>query len=209
MTRIKICGITRLEDALLAIRLGADALGFVFYPPSPRNITLENAKKIIANLPPFVTTVGLFVNENPIRIKEILNAVSLDLLQLHGEETPEYCNNLQMPYIKTLKIQPSIDITDSAKKYMATRAILLDTFHAQQAGGTGQVFNWDLIPTELNKPLILAGGLNSKNIEEAIAKIKPYAVDVSSSVEAAPGIKDPDKLAAFIQKVRKQDSSNK
>ncbi len=207
-TRIKICGITRLEDALTAVSLGADALGLVFYPPSPRALTIEQAQHIIAALPPFVTTVGLFVNEAEVTIRALLKQISLDLLQFHGDEPETECCRFGRPYIKALRMEEGVDIEQLAQQYKMASGILLDSFQQGVPGGTGQTFDWTQIP-ELDQPLILAGGLNAANVREAVATVQPYAVDVSGGVEAAKGIKDEQKMAAFINEVSRFASSKK
>jgi len=206
-TRIKICGITNIDDALQATELGADAIGLVFYAQSPRCVTPLQAQKIIAALPPFITTVGLFVDASAETIAQVLAQVPLDLLQFHGNESPAKCRNNPRPYIKAIRMQPQLDIPTAIASYPDARAILLDAYHPQQAGGTGTVFDWRLVPKNCSKPLILAGGLNPANVAQAIRVVKPYAVDVSSGVEASPGIKDREKLKAFIQEVRDADQA--
>lgn len=207
-TRIKICGITRVGDANVAANLGVDAIGLVFYPGSPRFVNQEQAAKIIANTPAFVTKVGLFVDADKDTIQQTIAALAIDLLQFHGDETPEFCESFDLPYIKVCRIQPGTDIKAYAKNYRSMSALLLDSYQLNQFGGTGESFAWSLVPeaTEFNKPLILAGGLSPDNIVNAIKTVKPYAVDVSSGVEAAKGIKDPQKLAAFINGVVTADN---
>lgn len=206
-TRIKICGITRVDDALLAAQLGADAIGFVFYAKSPRYVTPLQAQAIMAQIPAFVTTVGLFVDPSLDEIMQVLTQAPVDLLQFHGHEAQELCAKCTRPYIKTLKVTPDLDINAKIASYPDARAILLDSHHPQQAGGTGVVFDWTLIPENLQKPIILAGGLNTANVAQAIYHLKPYAVDVSSGVEAKPGIKDPEKLRLFIKEVCDADQN--
>jgi len=201
--RCKICGITRIEDALAAVQAGADALGLVFYAKSPRAVSLEQAKAIRAVLPPFVTLTGLFVNESREQIAHTLKEVPLDLLQFHGDETPEDCAGFDRPWIKALRVGAFDDIKSQAARYPHACGILLDSQVAGQYGGTGTVFDWSLIPKDLSPPLILAGGLNPQNVAEAIARVRPFAVDVSGGVEAAKGIKDAGKLRSFIHQVRK------
>lgn len=195
--RIKICGITRVEDALAATRLGADALGLVFYPPSPRALTAEQAQTIIAALPPFVTTVGLFVNEAEATIRSLLSQVPLDLLQFHGDESEVDCRRYGRPYIKALRMKDGVDIGKQARHYPTAAGILLDSYQPGVPGGTGQIFDWECTPL-LDQALILAGGLNPANVRTAIQTVRPYAVDVSGGVEAEKGIKDQQKMAAFI-----------
>ncbi|MCX7080791.1 MAG: phosphoribosylanthranilate isomerase [Pseudomonas sp.] len=199
--RSKICGITRIEDALAAVDAGADAIGFVFYAKSPRAVSVQQARAIIAALPPFVTTVGLFVNASRCELGEILDAVPLDLLQFHGDETPADCEGYHRPYIKALRVKAGDDIAASCKAYAGASGILLDTYVEGVPGGTGEAFDWSLIPEGLSKPIILAGGLTATNVAGAIAQVHPYAVDVSGGVEQSKGIKDHAKIRAFIQAV--------
>ncbi len=190
--RSKICGITRIEDALAAVEAGADAIGFVFYAKSPR----------VAALPPFVTTVGLFVNASRCELGEILDAVPLDLLQFHGDETSAQCEGFHRPYIKALRVKAGDDIAAACRAYPGASGILLDTYVEGVPGGTGEAFDWSLVPQGLSKPIILAGGLTADNVAQAIAQVRPYAVDTSGGVEQSKGIKDPAKIKAFIQAVR-------
>ena len=200
--RSKICGITRIEDALAAAEAGADAIGLVFYAKSPRAVTAAQARDIVAALPPFVTSVGLFVNASRCELNEILEVVPLDLLQFHGDETPADCVGFHRPWIKALRVRPGDDLEAACKLYSGARGILLDTFVAGVPGGTGEAFDWSLVPARLSKPIILAGGLHAGNVGEAITRVKPYAVDVSGGVEAAKGIKDPAKVDAFMAAVK-------
>ncbi len=202
-TRIKICGITRVEDGLQAARLGADAIGLVFYPPSPRHVAIEQAARIVAALPAFVTTVGLFVDAEAADIEAVLSAVPLDLLQFHGDESVDACERHGHAYIKALRMAPGVDVLDLAGRYTQAKGILLDSYQPGMAGGTGQRFDWNRIPSGLDKPLILAGGLEAGNVAEALQQVKPYAVDVSGGVEAEKGIKDIDRMAAFINEVNR------
>lgn len=199
--RSKICGITCIEDALAAVEAGADAIGFVFYPKSPRAVTAKQAKAIIAALPPFISTVGLFVNASACELNETLDAVPLDLLQFHGDETPEQCEGYHRPFIKALRVKAGDDIAAACKLYSKASGILLDTYVEGVPGGTGETFDWALIPKGLSKPIILAGGLTSANVSQAIAQVQPYAVDVSGGVEKSKGIKDHDKIRAFMSAV--------
>jgi phosphoribosylanthranilate isomerase len=200
--RSKICGITRIEDALAAVDAGADAIGLVFYAKSPRAVNVQQARAIIAALPPFVTTVGLFVNASRCELGEILDAVPLDLLQFHGDETPADCEGYHRPWIKALRVKAGDDIAASCKAYTGASGILLDTYVEGVPGGTGEAFDWSLVPRDLSKPIILAGGLSATNVAQAIAQVHPYAVDVSGGVEQSKGIKDHAKIRAFIQAVR-------
>jgi phosphoribosylanthranilate isomerase len=200
--RSKICGITRIEDALAAAEAGADAIGLVFYAKSPRAVDVQQARAIIAALPPFVSTVGLFVNASRCELNEILEAVPLDLLQFHGDETPADCDGFHRPWIKALRVRPGDDLDAQCKHYANASGILLDTFVAGVPGGTGEAFDWSLVPQRLSKPIILAGGLNPGNVGQAIAQVGPYAVDVSGGVEQAKGIKDAAKIEAFVRAVK-------
>ncbi|MFJ3150941.1 phosphoribosylanthranilate isomerase [Pseudomonas hunanensis] len=200
--RSKICGITRIEDALAAAEAGADAIGFVFYAKSPRAVDVRQARAIIAELPPFVTTVGLFVNASRCELNEILEVVPLDLLQFHGDETPQDCEGYHRPWIKALRVRPGDDLEAACQLYAGARGILLDTYVSGVPGGTGEAFDWSLVPARLGKPIILAGGLSADNVGQAIARVKPYAVDVSGGVEQAKGIKDAAKIEAFMRAVK-------
>jgi len=203
-TRVKICGITRAEDALMAARLGADAIGMVFYEASPRFVKFEQARALLSSLPPFVTRVGLFVDADKDSVLEAIENVPLDLLQFHGDETPQYCSGFDRPYIKALRMKPGVSLKDEAERYAEAAALLLDSYSATEAGGTGKTFDWSLIENDLDKPIILAGGLQVENVGAAIRQVRPYAVDVSSGVESSKGIKDAAKTAAFIDEVNKQ-----
>jgi phosphoribosylanthranilate isomerase len=200
-TRVKICGITRPDDALRAAHLGADAIGLVFFDKSPRAIEVDMAREILAVLPPFVTVVGLFVDPTPRHVAAVLHRVPLDILQFHGNEEPGECTAYNKPYIKAIRIKDGVNLHDQAKRYASARGLLLDTYVPGVPGGTGQTFNWSLIPKNLNKHIILAGGLTPKNVWQVISAVRPFAVDVSSGVEVEKGIKDPEKMAAFIRGV--------
>ena len=201
--RSKICGITRVEDALAAAQAGADAIGLVFYAKSPRAVSGQQAREGIGAVPPFVTTVGLFVNASRCELNEILEAVPLDLLQFHGDETPEACDGYHRPWIKALRVRAGDDLEAECKRYARASGILLDTYVAGVPGGTGEAFDWTLVPGHLSKPIILAGGLNPHNVGAAIAQVRPYAVDVSGGVEQAKGIKDAARIDAFLDAVRR------
>ncbi|SDT97689.1 phosphoribosylanthranilate isomerase [Pseudomonas pohangensis] len=196
--RIKICGITRIEDALAAAEAGADAIGLVFYAKSPRAVSVQQARQIIAALPPFITTVGLFVNSNRCELNEILAAVPLDLLQFHGDENAADCEGYHRPYLKALRVKAGDDIQAQIDMYPSAAGVLLDTFVEGVPGGTGESFDWSLVPPRASKPIILAGGLSAENVGSAIARVRPYAVDVSGGVERSKGIKDEEKIRAFI-----------
>ncbi|MDT8397849.1 MAG: phosphoribosylanthranilate isomerase [Pseudomonadales bacterium] len=203
-TRIKICGITRPEDAVCAADAGADAIGLVFYEPSVRAVTLAQARQIVAALPALVSVVGLFVNAAAADVHKVLEAVPLDLLQFHGDEHEAYCRSFSKPYMKALRVRPGLDIAQSMASFPGAAAILLDTWHQDLAGGSGQPFDWRLIPALPRSPrLVLAGGLDEQNVARAIKLSRPYAVDVSSGVESAPGIKSRTKIAAFVNAVNK------
>ena len=205
MTRIKICGITRVEDALAAARSGADAIGLVFYEPSPRYVSIELAQQLSDSLPPFVTVVGLFVNAEAALVREVLARVRLDLLQFHGDESPEYCAQFSQPYLKAIRVKAGVDLLQCASDFRGARGLLLDAHVNGIPGGTGATFDWALIPKQLPLPVILSGGLDAENVAVAIKQVQPYAVDVSSGVEASKGIKDAAKIAAFINEVNHID----
>lgn len=202
VVRSKICGITRIEDALVAVRAGADAIGLVFHAPSPRAVSVEQAAAIVRALPPFVTAVGLFVDMPRAEVLKVLDAVPLDLLQFHGDETPGQCEGYPRPYIKALRVRAGMDLHGQCEAFGSAAGVLLDTFVAGVPGGTGETFDWALVPRDLPKPVILAGGLSPANVAAAVAQVRPYAVDVSGGVEARKGIKDPQRVAEFIQAVR-------
>lgn len=205
MTRIKICGITRVEDAEAAAQCGADALGMVFYGQSPRHLSAQQAARLMLAVPPFVTTVGLFVNPAESEVREVLSRVALDLLQFHGEETPEFCAQFKRPWLKAIRVRPGVDLLQCAARYAGAQGLLLDAFIDGTHGGTGATFDWGLIPHDLPMPVVLSGGLHAGNVAEAIRQVRPYAVDVSSGVEAGKGIKDADRIAAFMHKVKQTD----
>lgn len=203
MTRIKICGITRSEDALACAHAGVDAIGLVFYPPSPRHIAAAQAAAIVRALPPFITTVGLFVNPAAEQVEALLNEVHLDVLQFHGDEPPEFCAGFGIPYLKAIRVKAGVDLVQCAIRYQKAQGLLLDAYVEGTPGGTGQSFDWELIPAGLPMPVILSGGLEPANVADAVRRVRPWAVDVSSGVEASKGIKDAAKIAAFIEGVRK------
>lgn len=200
--RVKICGITRVEDGLAAAYAGADAIGLVFAPASPRRVTLAQAVGIARALPPFVSTVALFVNAERTEVESVLEGLRPDLLQFHGDETPEYCASFGVPYIKAVRVRPGLDLLQFETAHGTARGLLLDAYHPQRHGGTGERFDWNLIPAGLSKPVILAGGLTPANVAQAVRQVRPWAVDVSSGVEASPGIKDAAAIGRFIQEVR-------
>lgn len=208
-TRVKICGLTRPGDALAAAELGADALGLVFYPPSPRAVTVEQAAAVAAVLPPFVTVVGLFVNEEPDVVRDVLARVRIDLLQFHGDEEPDYCAQFGKPYIKAVRVQESTDLTREVCHYAAAQALLLDAFDASARGGTGLAFDWNRVRVPEGGRIVLAGGLAPENVRQGLETVRPCAVDVSSGVESAKGIKDREKMAAFLNEVYQFDHAER
>jgi phosphoribosylanthranilate isomerase len=199
-TRVKICGITRRQDAEIAIEMGADAIGLVFYEPSPRAVTISQAQEIIASLPPFVTVVGLFVDAEKAFVERCIATLAINVLQFHGDESAAYCEQFSQPYFKAIRMQQGIDLKAMAEQYQSANALLVDSFQKGVPGGTGKTFDWSLIG-DIDKPIILAGGLNAKNIKDAIQDVQPYAVDVSGGVEQRKGIKDSEKIRAFMQEV--------
>ncbi len=202
VTRVKICGITRIEDALAAARLGADAIGLVFYAGSPRAVTPAQARAIVDALPPFVVTVGLFVNADAAEVRAVLDAVPLNLLQFHGDETPDFCAGFGLPFLRAVRVRAGTDLLQYAQEFHAAKGLLLDAWVEGVRGGTGAVFDWALIPRDLPMPVVLSGGLNPDNVEQAVRRVRPWAVDVSSGVESAKGIKDARKMEAFMTGVR-------
>ncbi len=202
MTYVKICGITCPEDASMAVSLGARALGFIFYKGSPRFISLTQARAIIESLPPFVSTVALFVNSEAQDVVETIKIVKPDILQFHGEESASFCEQFERPYIKAIRVHKNTDLIQSCSEYSSAKAVLLDSFIVGKVGGSGVPFDWSLIPPSLSMPIILAGGLNSENVAKAVGIVGPWAVDVSSGVECSPGKKDFNKMLAFFQGVK-------
>lgn len=196
--RVKICGITRIEDLRAACDAGADAVGFVFYDKSPRRVSIEAAAALVRAVPPFVQTVGLFVNAEPAQVESVLAAAPLDLLQFHGDETPQACARYGRPWIKAIRVTPEMDLLECAADFEAARGLLLDAFVPGVPGGTGERFDWSLIPAGLPLPVVLSGGLDPDNVAEAVRRVRPWAVDVSSGVEASKGIKDAHKVARFV-----------
>jgi phosphoribosylanthranilate isomerase len=203
-TRVKICGITRAQDAEAAARAGADAIGLVFYGPSPRNVTLVQAQLLRDALPPFVQTVALFVNPSADEVQRVIEAVRPALLQFHGEESAAFCGGFRHPYIKACRMRAGVDLLEYFRAYPDTAGWLVDAW-VEGYGGAGQRFDWDLVPARCGRPLVLSGGLAPDNVREAVQRIRPWAVDVSSGVESAKGIKDAAKIAAFIEEVRNAD----
>jgi phosphoribosylanthranilate isomerase len=203
-TRIKICGITRTQDAVAAAEAGADAIGLVFYPPSPRFVSIERAIELRDVLPPFVQTVALFVNPERVAVDEVIARVRPSMLQFHGEETPGFCAGFGVPWLKACRVRPEVDLLEYFRSYPGAAGWLADAF-VEGYGGAGQSFDWSLVPAQRDRPLVLSGGLTSENAGEAVRRVRPWAVDVSSGVESAKGIKDAAKIAAFIQEVRNAD----
>jgi phosphoribosylanthranilate isomerase len=200
--RVKICGCTRRSDAVNAALLGVDAIGLVFYAASPRCVSPDTAADIVRALPPFVTVVALFVDEQPETIRDILRQVPVDLLQFHGDESPELCSSFRVPYVKAVRMNSEVDIGEIEQRYSGARGLLLDAYHPDQKGGTGLQFDWGLIPRKSLMPVVLAGGLNPDNIQDALGRVRPFAVDVSSGVESGKGFKDMNKMAAFLREVQ-------
>jgi len=204
-TRVKICGITRPEDAFAAARLGADAIGLVFYRKSPRWVSVARARECRAFLPPFVTTVGLFVNAAVAEVGEVLGDLPLDLLQFHGDEPASFCRQFGRPYIKAIRMRDGIDLPGAQREYADAVGLLLDTYAPDTPGGTGRSFDWRRVPADLAPKIVLAGGLDPENVEKAILEVRPYAVDVSGGVEKAKGIKDIGRIEAFMRGVQRGD----
>jgi phosphoribosylanthranilate isomerase len=200
-TRIKYCGFTRVDDVLDASVLGVDAIGLVFYEPSPRHVSIEQAISIVRSIPAFVCVVALFVDAEPGYIDHVLNKVSVDCLQFHGDEPAEYCRSFNKRYIKAIRMKQDMDFAEIASTYNDADGILLDAYHPDVKGGSGQSFDWGLIPQNCKIPIILAGGLDEFNVAQAVASVKPYAVDVSSGIEMQKGMKDKNKMAAFVRAV--------
>jgi len=205
-TRIKICGIREALHAVVAADAGADAIGLVFYRESPRFVTPGVAANVVALLPPFVTAVGLFVDATEAKIRETLAAVHLDLLQFHGSETPEFCASFGLPYVRAVAMEEGVDLLELAGRFSSARALLLDAHVPGTPGGTGRTFDWSAVPRDLPIPLILSGGLTAENVGQAVREVGPWAVDVSSGVEATRGTKDPRKIVEFIRSVRREDA---
>ena len=206
-TRIKICGFTRPDDAREAARLGVDAIGLVFYAPSPRAVDVTQARTIVDALPPFVTTVGLFVDAPADEVRGVLERLPLDLLQFHGDEAPDYCAQFGRPWLKAIRMRGDIDLREEAERYREARGLLLDAYRPGTPGGTGEAFEWERVPRDLALPVVLAGGLDPENVAQAIATVRPYAVDLSGGVESAKGIKDVARMAALVAAVRAADKT--
>jgi len=200
--RVKICGITSVDDARSAVAAGADAIGLVFYGPSPRAVSIDQARAIAASVGPFVTVVGLFVDADQSYIHDVLANVSLHVLQFHGSESREFCDQFQRPYMKAIRMRPELNVALEIDKYLSASAILLDAYRPGVPGGTGETFDWARVPKQSVRPIVLAGGLTPENIASAIQSTQVYGVDVSGGVESAPGQKDPRKVAQFIANAR-------
>lgn len=208
-TRIKICGITRAEDAKAVVDAGADAIGLVFYPPSPRAVSIQQAQEVVAEVPAFVTVTALFVNPSVEEVQSVLDGVRIDLIQFHGDEDDDFCRQFGHPYIKALRVRQASDVVALCLRFPSALAVLLDSYKPGVPGGTGETFDWSLVPETPPKPIILAGGLDPDNINHAIDVVHPYAVDVSGGVESAKGIKDHGKITAFVNEVYRVDQQNR
>ena len=204
-TRIKICGITRAEDADAAVEAGADALGLVFYPPSPRAVDVAQAVDAVGNVPAFVSVTALFVNPTVEEVQRVLDSVRIDLIQFHGDEDDDFCRQFKRPYIKALRVRQASDVVASCLRFPGALAILLDSYKPGVPGGTGETFDWSLVPETPPKPIVLAGGLEPSNVASAIKQIRPFAVDISGGVEASKGIKDHSKITDFVNEVYRVD----
>jgi len=204
-TRTKICGFTQVADAVAAAKLGVDAIGLVFYPPSPRNVNIGEAMAIVNALPAFVSVVALFVDEKEAQINKVLREVSIDCIQFHGNEKATDCRIYNKPYIKAIRMKQGLDIMQISTDYQDASALLLDAYHPGIQGGSGSQFDWELIPDNHLLPVILAGGLDENNAQQAVNKVNPYALDVSSGVEKTKGVKDVAKMAAFIEAINEGD----
>lgn len=200
-TRVKICGITTVKDGLMVANAGVDSIGLVFYEPSPRHVEIEQARLIAEALPAFVTKTALFVNPGISYVKSVLAQVSIDLLQFHGDETAEFCEQFGLPYMKAVRMQTSTNLVQLAEQYASSCGLLLDAYKPGVPGGTGEQFNWNWVPKTLAKPIILAGGLTAENIHDAIHTVQPWAVDVSGGVEATKGVKSAERVTLFMQQV--------
>jgi phosphoribosylanthranilate isomerase len=204
-TRIKICGITRLEDALLAVDAGADALGFIFHRPSPRYVEPRVAATIARAMPPFIAIVGVFVDADAAVVSDVAREVRLSALQFHGDESPDYCARFALPFLKAFRVRPGLDLLQCSAPFSSAAALLLDAYRPGIPGGTGETFDWELVPRGLPERIVLSGGLTAANVGIGIRRLAPWAVDVVSGVEASPGIKDPDRIEQFVAAVRRAD----
>ena len=208
-TRVKICGITRAEHARVAAGAGADAIGLNFYEPSPRFVTRAQAQAVCEALPPMVSIVGVFVNPAPREVEDVVGALPVDLVQFHGDEAPEVCAGSGKPYVKAVRVRTRDDIVAAAVRYPDARALLLDTHHDALWGGTGVSFDWNVVPDDVDHPIVLAGGLTPENVASAIRVVRPFAVDVSGGVESAPGEKDPERMERFVKEVAGAESGER
>jgi len=206
-TRVKICGITSVPDGLAAVRQGADAIGLIFYPPSPRLVTPDRAWEIASALPPFVARVAVFVDPAAAVVEEVIRACRPHLLQFHGAEDPNFCRSFGVPYLKAARMRPEVDLLECLSPFSDAAGWLLDTYRQELYGGTGVAFDWDMVPPRLERPVVLSGGLDAGNVSEAIRRVRPWAVDASSGVESAKGVKDERLMAAFIEGVRSADEN--
>lgn len=206
-TRIKICGLTREADVAAACAAGADAIGLVFYPPSPRAVAMERARALCREAAPFVTVTALFVNPTEDEVRAVLDAVPVQLLQFHGEEDPDFCARFRLPWMKAARVRPGLNLLDFRRRYCGAQGLLLDAY-VEGFGGGGEAFDWSLIPALPDTRVILAGGLSPQNVHRAVRRVRPWAVDVSSGVESAKGIKDAERIAAFVRAVRQADEEN-
>lgn len=207
-TRLKICGITRPQDAMAVVQAGADAIGLVFYAPSPRAVDIAMAQAVVAVVPAFVTVTALFVDPTVDEVQKVLDSVRIDLIQFHGDEEDDFCSQFNRPYIKAIRVRQASDVVASCLRFPGALAVLLDSYKPGVPGGTGETFDWSLVPDELTKPIILAGGLTIANVASAIRQVRPFAVDVSGGVEADKGIKDPGKITAFADEVYRVDQES-
>ena len=204
-TRIKICGVRREADVEAAVEAGADAIGLVFHPPSPRHVAVARAAELVRRLPPFVAPVALFVNAEVAEVQAVLAAIPLLALQFHGDETPGYCARFGRPYLKAVRMTPEVDLLDSSRRFATAQALLLDA-HVEGYGGGGKVFDWSLVPADVARPVVLSGGLHAGNVIAGIQQVRPWAVDVSSGVESARGVKDAGLIRRFCEAVREADA---
>src|SRR5690606_12670578 len=207
-TRLKICGITRPQDAMAVVHAGADAIGLVLYAPSPSAVDIAMAQAVVAVVPAFVTVTALFVDPTADEVQKVLDSVRIDLIQFHGDEEDDFCSQFNRPYIKAIRVRQASDVVASCVRFPGALAVLLDSYKPGVPGGTGETFDWSLVPDELPKPIILAGGLTIANLASAIRQVRPFAVDVSGGVEADKGIKDPGKITAFADEVYRVDQES-
>jgi len=205
-TRVKICGITRVQDAAVVVEAGADAIGLVFYGPSPRNVAIEDAAKIAETVPAFVSVVALFVNPTAEEVHNVLKKVRIDLIQFHGDEDNDFCSQFQRPFIKAIRVRQTSDVVASRLRFPNAVGFLLDSYKPGVPGGTGEAFDWSMIPADQAQSIILAGGLDPNNVAQAITEVRPFAVDVSGGVEASKGVKDPNKIKQFLGEVYRVQS---